>query len=245
MRYLYVLYCSILFIGLFLALFPFFILFSFFGGWGRKAMWQLIRGWSYVWMFLIGMPVRKIYRQRPDPGRNYIVVANHISYIDTPLIFRAIPFFVRPLAKKELAKIPLFGFLYRRMAVLVDRSDSSSKWKSIHMLRRSLQREGSIFIFPEGTFNETGEPLKFFYDGAFRLALRTRTPILPVIFPDSVKRWHYSSFWKWSPGVTRAIFLPAVEVDTFQQDDIAGLKQKVFAAMWEALEDAATKKQPA
>lgn len=238
MRSLYVLYCVTLFVAFFLVLFPFFILLSLFGAWGRKAIWQLIRGWSYVWLFLIGMRAKKVYRQRPDKRKNYIVVANHISYIDTPLIFRTIPFFVRPLAKKELAKIPLFGFLYKQMAVLVDRSDAGSKSKSIHMLRRTLQREGSIFIFPEGTFNETADPLKSFYDGAFRLALRTNTPILPVIFPDSVKRWHYSSFWKWSPGINRAIFLPEVGVDEFEPNDIQGLKKKVFDQMWQALIEA-------
>jgi 1-acyl-sn-glycerol-3-phosphate acyltransferase len=234
MRYLYVVWCITTFIAFFLLLFPFFILLSLFRAWGRKAIWQLIRGWSYVWFFLIGMRARRVYRQRPVKGRNYIVVANHVSYIDTPLIFRTIPFFVRPLAKKELAKIPLFGFLYKQMAVLVDRNDSASKYKSIHMLRRALQREGSIFIFPEGTFNETEEPLKFFYDGAFRLALKTRTPILPVIFPDSVKRWHYSSLWKWSPGIARAVFLPEVPVEGFEPNDIAGLKKKVFDMMWAA-----------
>lgn len=231
MRYIYVLYAIVLFVVFFLALFPFFILFSFFKAWGRKAIWQLIRGWSYVWFFLIGMPVRRVYLQKPVRKRNYIVVANHVSYLDTPLIFRAIPFFVRPLAKKELAAIPLFGFLYKQMAVLVDRSDATSKWKSIHMLRRTLQREGSIFIFPEGTFNETSEPLKPFYDGAFRLALRTNTPILPVIFPDTIKRWHYSSLWKWSPGINRAIFLPEVAIEEFQPNDIQGLKQRVFDMM--------------
>ncbi len=235
MRYLYVLYSIILFIAFFLILFPFFLLFSLFGIWGRKVIWLLIKGWSYAWFFLIGMPARRIYLQQPVEGRNYIVVANHASYIDTPLIFRTIPFFVRPLAKKELASIPLFGFLYKQMAVLVDRSDSASKWKSIHMLRRTLQREGSIFIFPEGGFNETEEPLKSFYDGAFRLALRTDTPILPVIFPDAVKRWHYSGFWKWSPGVNRAIFLPEVSPEPFEPDDIEGLKKKVFEMMAEQI----------
>jgi len=238
MRYLYVLWSVTLFIVFFLILFPFFILFSLFGTWGRKAIWQLIRGWSYVWFFLIGMPVRRVYVQKPDQRKRYIVVANHTSYIDTPLIFRTIPFFVRPLAKKELAGIPLFGFLYRQMAVLVDRSDNASKWKSIQMLRRSLQREGSIFIFPEGTFNETGDPLKFFYDGAFRLALRTGTSLLPVVFPDTSRRWHYSSFWRWSPGINRAIFLPEVPVADFEPDDIAGLKKKVFDMMWAAQKEA-------
>lgn len=234
MRYLYVVWSVTLFILFFLALFPFFLLLSLFDAWGRKAIWQLIQGWSYVWFFLIGMPAKKVYQQRPVKGRNYIVVANHVSYIDPALIYRTIPFYVRPLAKKELASIPLFGFLYRQVAVLVDRSDTNSKTKSIHMLRRTLQREGSIFIFPEGTFNETEEPMKFFYDGAFRLALRTNTPILPVIFPDAKKRWHYSSFWKWSPGVNRAIFLPEVSIEEFEPNDIAGLKKKVFDMMWAA-----------
>lgn len=238
MRYLYVCWSVAWFVALFLLLFPFFVLFSFFKSWGRKAIWQLIRGWSYVWFFLIGMPARRIYKQRPVKGRSYIVVANHASYIDTPLIFRTIPFFVRPLAKKELASIPLFGFLYKQMAVLVDRSDAQSKYKSIHMLRRALQREGSIFIFPEGTFNETADPLKSFYDGAFRLALRTRTPILPVVFPDAVKRWHYSGFWNWTPGANRAIFLPEVPVNDFEPNDIAGLKEKVFSMMWAAKQEA-------
>jgi len=234
MRYLYVIWSITTFIIFFLALFPVFLFLSFFGAWGRKAIWQVIRAWSYVWFFLIGMPAPRVYRQKPVKGRNYIVVANHVSYIDTPLIFRTIPFYVRPLAKAELAKIPLFGFLYRQVAVLVDRADGKSKAKSVQMLRRTLQREGSIFIFPEGTFNETDEPMKFFYDGAFRLALRTNTPILPVIFPDTIRRWHYSSLWKWSPGKNRAVFLPEVGVAEFEPNDIAGLKKKVFDMMWAA-----------
>ena len=52
-----------------------------------------------------------------------------------------------------------------------------------------------------------------FYDGAFRIALQTNTPILPVLFPDTVNRFHYSSFWKWSMGKNRAVFLKAIEVD--------------------------------
>lgn len=235
MRYLYVIYCAVVFVVFFLILFPFFVALGFFGVWGRKASWWLIRGWAYIWFFLVGMPSCNIYKKRPSKNKNYIVVANHVSYIDTPLIYRTIPFYVRPLAKKELASIPLFGRLYRQMAVLVDRSDNSSKAKSIHLLRRSLQREGSIFIFPEGTFNETDKPLSRFYDGAFRLALRTNTNILPVIFPDALQRWHYSSFWKWSPGKARAVFLPEVDIRPFKPNNVDGLKKVVFDEMWQAL----------
>lgn len=234
MRYLYSIWGILTFVLTFLVLFPVFVILSFFDNWGRKAIWNVIRGWSFVWFFMLGMRVKIRYRDsKPEKNKNVIVVANHASYIDVPFIFRAVPFFVRPLAKAELAKIPLFGYLYRQVAILVDRSDNKSKAHSIQKLRRALSREGSIFIFPEGTFNETEEPLKPFYDGAFRLALQTNTPILPVIFPDAVDRWHYKGALHWSPGKITAIFLPAVDVAPFLPNDMQGLKKKVFDMMWE------------
>lgn len=160
-----------------------------------------------------------------------MVVANHISYLDTAMIFTTIPFMVKPLAKKDLIKIPLFGFLYKQMAILVDRTNDVSRRKSIHLLKKTLKRDSSIFIFPEGSFNETGKPLKQFYDGAFRIALQTNTPILPVIFPDTVDRFHYSSFWKWSMGKNRAVFLKAIEVDQYEMKDLSDLKERVYQEM--------------
>lgn len=244
MRYLYVLWAVSTFLLFFLLLFPLFIFFSLWGKSGRKAIWYLIKTWSYIWFFLIGIRPKISYAAPISKHQNYIVVANHASYMDTPLIFRTLPFMVRPLAKAELARIPLFGFLYKQMAVLVDRSSSGSKRKSVQHLRRTLQREGSIFIFPEGTFNESDAPLKSFYDGAFRLALVTQTPILPVLFPDAVNRWHYSGFWQWSPGLSRTVFLPAISPEGFAKNDIEGFKKKVFDTMWGHLAELKAKDNP-
>lgn len=96
---------------------------------------------------------------------------------------------------------------------------------------RVLKRESSILIFPEGTFNETDKPLKQLYDGAFRLAIRSQTPIVPLIFPDTVHRWHYSGWWKLWPGRNRAILLPPVPVAGLTLADLPELKQKVAAIM--------------
>jgi len=232
---LYVSYAVLVFALLFLILFPLFLLLGWMGKWGRKMIWRMIQLWSYAWFFLIGMPVKRVYHQRPRKDNNYVVVANHVSYLDTPMIFRAIPFFVRPLAKSELARIPLFGYLYRQMAVLVERNNPRSRQKSVHDLRRTLQREGSVFIFPEGSFNQTEEPLKSFYDGAFRLAISTGVPILPVVFPDTIRRWHYKSFWAWTPGRSRAVFLPEVSVAHLNKSDITRLKAQVHQMMTEEL----------
>jgi 1-acyl-sn-glycerol-3-phosphate acyltransferase len=237
-RYFYAVYAVITFVLLFLLFFPLFIVLSFFKAWGRKTIWRIIQLWSYIWFYLIAMPVRREYIQRPDRKKQYIVIANHWSYLDTAMIFRAIPFYARPLAKYELSKIPLFGFLYKTMAIIVDRENPESRLKSLHLLKHTIEAEKtSIFIFPEGTFNETNEPLKSFYDGAFRIAIETQTPILPVLFPDTRKRWHYRSFWAWSAGISRAVFLPEIDVRNYSTNDVAALRDKTHQAMWRALLD--------
>jgi 1-acyl-sn-glycerol-3-phosphate acyltransferase len=98
-----------------------------------------------------------------------------------------------------------------------------------------LKKESSILIFPEGTFNETDQPLKTFYDGAFRIAIRSQTPIVPVIFPDTVHRWHYSGWWKLWPGRNRAIFLSAIPVEGLTLNELPELKQQVYSRMEEEL----------
>ena len=100
---------------------------------------------------------------------------------------------------------------------------------------RVLKKESDILIFPEGTFNETGKPLKEFYDGAFRLAITTQTPVFPVIFPDTEDRWHYSAWWKVWPGRNRVVYLEPVEVKGMVIEDLPALKQQVYSAMEAAL----------
>lgn len=191
----------------------------------RRIIYLVLKAWSTLWLWVIGMPLR-VMGQKPASGK-HVVVANHISYMDTVVLFPALPRYFRPLGKKEMARIPLFGFLYRQITILVDRSNPESRAKSMRLMWRILRHESDILIFPEGTFNDTGAPMKDLYDGAFRLAINTQTPILPVIFPDTVHRWHYSAWWKVWPGRNRAVFLPEVPVNGMTLNDLPGLKQKV------------------
>lgn len=96
---------------------------------------------------------------------------------------------------------------------------------------RVLKNEGDIIIFPEGTFNETRQPLKEFYNGAFRLAITTQTPILPVIFPDTEDRWHYSGWWKIWPGKNRVVYLEPVEVAGLTIEQLPELKETTYNIM--------------
>lgn len=208
---LYSLYCVISFVLLFLLIFPFFLILSFFGRIGEKGIWFLIKTWSCIWLFIIGHRVKvEGWDSSYYQGQPLIVVANHQSYLDTAMIFRVMPFMVAPLAKYELSKIPLFGLMYKKMAVLINREDSKSKKEGYTKLKKSLQQtQKSILIFPEGTFSqEGGTSLLPFYNGAFRLAIEMQLPILPILFLDTRKRFNEQKFWEWSPGVNRVVFLP-------------------------------------
>ena len=195
----------------------------------RKSIYGIIRTWSKLWLWMVGMPMTIDGEGMPE-GR-YIIVANHISYIDTIIIFTAVSSYFRPLGKKEISKVPVLGFIYKQIVILVDRESPQSRAKSMKLMWRVIRHEANIVIFPEGTFNETGAPLKSFYDGAFRLAITTGTGILPLILPDTQYRWHYSGWWKLWPGRNRAKFLEPISVEGIGMKDIATLKEKVFGVM--------------
>jgi 1-acyl-sn-glycerol-3-phosphate acyltransferase len=241
---IYSVYAMLTFIILMLVIFPFVLLASLFGKIkGGNMIYRMCSGWGDAWFFLIGIQSKRIMKTAaPQPGAQYIFVANHISYMDVPMIVKAIRQPLRALGKAELAKVPVFGFLYRRGAIMVARGNPENRKKSVQQLKSVVKKGISVFIFPEGTFNKSGQPLKEFYDGAFRIAIETQTPLLPVIFPDTVKRLHYSSIFSFTPGKCRAIFLETVPVDGLTADHLPALKEMVFNKMETALREVAVEK---
>jgi 1-acyl-sn-glycerol-3-phosphate acyltransferase len=201
LQWIYAVYALLMFAAIMFAVVPFVVVAFFFGRIkGGNIIYKVCKVWGYLWYFLIGIRHKNIYEVPQDFAAQYIFVANHNSYMDIPPIVIAINQPVRVLAKYELSKIPVFGFIYKSATVLVDRSDAEKRAQSIAEMRDFLRNHVSIFIFPEGTFNETGAPLKEFYDGAFRIAIETETPIKPILFLDTVDRLHYSSVFSLTPG---------------------------------------------
>ncbi len=92
-------------------------------------------------------------------------------------------------------------------------------------------------VFPEGTFNMTHEPLKEFYDGAFRVAIETQTPVKPVLFLDAYSRMHYKSLFSMTPGRSRIVYLDEIPVEGLTNDDVAKLRMEVFTIMENKLKE--------
>lgn len=231
-QYIYCIYALTCFVCIMFLVFPFVMLSLLFGKIkGGNLIYQLCRLWAVCWYFLVGIRHKEIYEHPHDRSRQYIFVANHISYMDIPPIVLIAHQPVRILGKYEMVKIPVFGWIYRAAVILVDRRNSDTRSRSVRALKSALKQHISIFIFPEGTFNETSEPLKDFYDGAFRIAIETETPIKPVLLVDTLDRLHYKSLFSLTPGVNRVVYLEEIPVTGMTLKDIQQLKDKVYYSM--------------
>ena len=233
LQWIYSIYALVVFVAIMLLIFPFVIIASFFGRIkGGNMILRLCMLWADLWFFLIFIYVRRIYQAPHEKGKPYIFVANHISYLDAPIIVKAWRQPVRPLGKVEMGRIPFFGFIYRNAIVTVDRSSPENRHESISILKRIIKRGISVVVFPEGTFNTTDKPLKDFYDGAFRVAVETQTPVKPVIFLDAFDRMHYRSIFSLTPGRCRIVYLEEIPVEGLEVQE---LKERVYAAMEKTL----------
>ena len=237
LQFIFTLYGLILFTGFLLVIFPLVIIASFFGKIrGGNFIYRLCRAWADFFLFMTGIRIQYIYESEPDHHKQYVFVFNHIAYLDIPLLMKAIrKQHFRVLGKAEMATIPIFGFLYRNTVVLVDRSNAQKRAKSVMQLKSVLRKGISIVISPEGTFNMTHQPLKEFYDGAFRIAIETQTPVKPILFLDAYDRNNYKSIFSLTPGKARIVYLEEVPVDGLSLKDVTALKENVYKIMEEKL----------
>ncbi|MFK7833304.1 MAG: lysophospholipid acyltransferase family protein [Winogradskyella sp.] len=164
---------------------------------------KMARIWSKFILIGMGFGYKITHNQVPDPNKSYMFVANHTSMADIMLMLVAVknPFVF--VGKQELAKIPLFGFFYKRTCILVDRSSAKSRQAVFLRAQQRLKQGASICIFPEGGVPEEHVILDTFKDGAFRLAINHQIPVVPITFYDNKKRFSYT-FFSGSPGKMRA-----------------------------------------
>lgn len=203
---------------------------------GGNLVYGISRFWADAFFFMVGIKYSNIDEIYHDINEEYIFVSNHISYIDIPMMMKVIRGQkIRILGKAEMNKIPVFGAIYKRGTVSVDRSSAKARSKSMYELINFLHNKISVFICPEGTFNTTHRPVKSFYDGAFRIAIETQKPILPILFLDTYDRLNYKSIFSLNPGKCRSVYLAQTSTEGLTHEDLPFLKEKIFRQMEEAL----------
>ena len=188
---------------------------------------KIARLWARV--ILIGMGFRYSIKgtENFEAGKSYMLVANHTSMTDIMLMLLAVknhPFVF--VGKKELVNIPIFGFIYKRVCILVDRENSKSRFAVFERAQNRIQQGLSICIFPEGGVPDESILLDEFKDGAFRIAIEHQLTIIPLTFYDNKKRFSYT-FFSGTPGKMRAKIHPPIETIGKTMDDKLHLKQQV------------------
>jgi 1-acyl-sn-glycerol-3-phosphate acyltransferase len=202
-----------------------------FGSVGYAFLWL----WSWVFSKLTFIRYRFFGRENFAKGKAYIYVSNHTSFLDIPGLTMLLPGQFRPLAKKELLKIPVFGWIAKSAAIIVDRSSHESRKKSMDRLKLFLHDGISILIFAEGTQNRTTNILQPFKDGAFRMAVDTQQPILPVVVLGAGRLMPPGTI-EVKPGLIRIYVGKEIPTDGLVVKDVAVLKQRTFDAMSEMIE---------
>ncbi|MCK6692945.1 MAG: 1-acyl-sn-glycerol-3-phosphate acyltransferase, partial [Thermoanaerobaculia bacterium] len=148
---------------------------------GPKALRRNIHFLHHIFtptfLSLIGVRLNVVGRENLAPSTSYVIIGNHSSALDFIVNAAAFPGVFRFLAKQELHKVPVFGWVVKKMCLSVDRSSAMSRARSVVELKQQLAEGWSIFIYPEGGRNRTNELLAPFYDGAFRIAIQTKAPI--------------------------------------------------------------------
>lgn len=235
-RLFYFLYAAVIFILLLILFFPVIVVGSMWGKIkGGNFIYLFCSAISHIWLTMIGIRTKRIFEVPHDKHRSYIFVMNHISYLDAVMVVNILRQPVRTLGKIEMAKIPLFGYIYKKVVVTVDRSCPDNRAQSVAQLKDILHQEISVVLFPEGTFNETGKVLSHFYNGAFRIAIETQTPIKPVLLLDTYDRMHFKHPMTLKPGICRSVFLEEISVEGYTMDDLEKLKTKVYQTMEQKL----------
>lgn len=202
---------------------------------GGKIAYFFLKIWGGTFGFCSGIRFKTVNKEKVPKNKTFVYVCNHNSYLDSPAFVLAIPGQFRPLGKVEMKKIPIFGWVYPYVVIMVDRNSLESKKKSLLALKNRLKNGISVFIFPEGKMNRSDKMLLPFHDGAFRLAIETQTPIMPMVILNSRKIMPRAEFQP-RPGTITTQFLHEVSTEGLQLKDLPELKQKVESMMREAIE---------
>jgi 1-acyl-sn-glycerol-3-phosphate acyltransferase len=228
---LYTFWAGFVFVLIFLLLYPLIFVFLQRRSWKRVAH-RLVRLWGQLFFLFAGIRIKVTHHFKPDPKQTYVFCSNHFSYVDIAVVVVIIHQFFSFVGKNAMKKIPLFGYLYASLNILVDRNDKNSRASSLSRSLRALQSGRSIVIFPEGgiVFKQLpymGNPLK---DGAFIMAIQQQVPIVPMSFHNNHQIMDEDTLLM-RPGVLHVEIHPPVETLGLTMEDLPVLREKVFESI--------------
>ena len=193
------------------------------------------RWWAHLMFALVFLPTKVESRRRLDPRRTYIFCPNHFSYLDIPAMGLN-PVNTIFVGKNDMEKLPLFGFMYRKLHITVDRRSLRSRSNSMLAAMAALEQGKSLVIYPEGGIISAQPPaMAPFKDGAFRAAIEKQIAVVPVTIPFNWIILPDESPIRLKRGLVKVIFHEPIETTGLLLSDTPQLKQQVYAVIEEEL----------
>lgn len=196
----------------------------------NKTRWHrsISRVWMGLFLTLSGCRFKVTGKHHFKDLGPAIVICNHNSLIDVPVSTPFLPRANKTIAKKSFIYVPIFGWVYQFGSVIVDRKSDQSRRASFEEMKNVLSKGLDMLIYPEGTRNKTSAPLKSFYDGAFKLAIDTQKPIVPVVLLNTKKILPAYPAMCFSPGKIQMDILTPIYTEGHT---VQSLKELAFDTM--------------
>ncbi|MEL6916108.1 MAG: lysophospholipid acyltransferase family protein [Bacteroidota bacterium] len=198
--------------------------------WYPHFFWLARNLWAKPILYGMGCFPKIVWEERMQRKKSYMLVANHTSMLDIMLMLwvSTNPFVF--VGKKELVKIPIFGFFYKRVCIMVDREDSRSRTGVYMRAQRRLKQGLSICIFPEGGVPDEHILLDEFKDGAFKMTIAHKIPVVPITFLDNKKRFSFT-FLSGGPGMIRVKVHSFFKTNELVESQKSKLREEVRAVI--------------
>lgn len=200
------------------------------------SFYKIARLWAKLTFYGMGMSYHKEASYPLEKGKSYMFIANHSSMMDILMMLLLVkenPFVF--VGKKELAKLPIFGFFYKKTCILVDRKDSKSRYQVFQSAQKKLNSGLSICIFPEGGVPDDRHiVLDSFKDGAFRLAIDHQIPVVPIAL--GYLKYYFPFQWGLGkPGKVPVVILPPISTQGMKQDHKKEVKEQAYQGILEVV----------
>ena len=234
LKKIYLVWGGIWFLTIYTLLFPFFALIV------QKKKWHkygyiLNKIWGSVFFMTVFMPFSREIRGNIDPKKAYVYCPNHNSMLDIPTIGMSAKQFIVFVGKNSLSKIPMFGYMFNRLHIPIDRNSLRDSYKAFERAKTAILKGRSVLLYPEGGIRTQNPPnMTAFKDGAFRVAIETKTPIVPVTIVNNWKiMFSYDLFLTWRP--VSVIYHEPIPTSELTMENLEQLKQQVYHVIHQEL----------
>ena len=192
-----------------------------------KVVYRINKLWTWAILFAGGVRLKVVGTERLDPQRAYVFMVNHQSNLDIPVLVQSLSHFqLRWIAKKELLRVPFFGWaMWAGKHITVDRDKPTQAVKNLRRAQERIAAGISVVVFPEGTRSRDGQ-LQRFKKGGFFLAVETKTDVVPVTIVGS-RNLLPSGAWRLRSGDVQVIIDQPVSIASYRPGNLRLLMNQV------------------